>query len=1854
MQVHEEDMEKNQSVIYRGTSQLSIQQSEKHGGMVLKKELLRSRPAQHEIDAIHNEYEITRGLDMDGVRRVLDMEVVDGKPVLFLEYIDGHTLQDYVKRRKLEIADKLLCALALAAVVKDLHTHDIVHNNLTSTNIFCTNADHAAVLIDFGNSFRAHQTPPHRITFRRSKGSLPYMSPEQTGRLQKIIDYRSDLYSLGVVLYELFTGTVPFQSSDPQELIHRIIAEEPLAPMVVSPDVPGVISDVILKCLAKNPQDRYQSALGIGSDLQQCLDQFKKKGIIEAFPIAQSDIRATFHIPDKLYGREKELHELGEAYNRVVHGSSELFFVTGSVGIGKTALVQWFLEGVNDNRGFCIQGKYDQYRQNVPYAAISSAFQEFVLSVLSRSDEELTSWKKTILNGLGNVGKVLIDLVPSLELIVGKQPDLPQPEGQEAQNRLNYAFRNFVHAITTKENHLVLFIDDMQWIDIASLSLLKALITHEKQRGLLIIGAYRESEVEASHPLVRFIDDLKREGYPIHVLKLKNLRRRNVRDLVADTLMKTADAEELGLILHRRTQGNPFFIRRLLNSLHDGRQIAFSPEDQRWICDMEAIRALSITDNVVELILSKIKTLDSNTQAILKYAACLGGRFDRPVLVTITALPEERVTKALKDALSLQLVNQEDDDYFIGHDRIQQAVYDLMEDREKRSTHLQIGRRLVSAMDDDGAPDFLFKVVDHLNIGVSLLTDQNERYEIAELNLKAGWKARETTAFEAMLAYMEQGMELLAPSSWEEMYDLTLSLYQGALEAHLLNARFKIVEELAGVALKNARVPMEKTRVYEILILNHFRQNRMKESIELGIQVLSMLGVTLSESPPEIIDIDEYDHLPPLTEPKMYAALRTLRLMFVSAVTAKQDLLPKILYTMIGVCVKYGNSSLSAYTYAIYGMYLCWNTDTIDQGADFGQLALRMLKQYESRETRCRVLEYVYSFIRPWKESTRKIVDKLKELIICGLETGDIEVASTARMSICIIRFCIGDPLETVYQEQAQYLKEIRKLQFDFHIKLAGIWSQLTLNLSGKSEDPGKLKGECFDEDPILSKPDNEHGFTLFYFYLAKTILLYWLREFDVARIFSDKAHECTKYLVGFPIVTYHTFFRSLTLIQTYRNSNKNEQKEILKEVEFNQTRTKVWSDHAPMNYQHHYYLVEAEKERVLGHTDNALESYEKAIRSARENHFIHEEALGNELAAECCLEFGLAGIARHYIRNAHDLYIRWGCIIKVQDLKDRYKELLHVYASHAQEISSSDASVFAVEQMDLMSIIKNAYAISSERDLSTLMNKMMNIVMEYTGAERGIVLIKQDDEWFVQATGDLKTKEYRVLLGLAYRSDPGDRVKKMVPESVVNVCMRTGQPVVVNEAITDSRFEKDPYILENRIVSILCIPLLHKAEMLGILYLENNLSSGVFADVDLETLNLLSIQFGISLENALLYRALEERLRFERLLSSLSAAFVNIPVDKVDSEITHWLRRLVDFLGVERGAVSEFRSEESALYVTHFFTSHKNLTPHVSLKQFPWFWERLSKGEMIVLSNLDSLPDKAEKARRYFLKEGVRSFIAIPITVGGTLLGVIDFTSLSSQRNWSSELLQRLRLLEEIFANALERKRKEEQLKRRTLELQETAEKLKNLSEHLQEAREQERAQVAREIHDELGAALTVLKMDTSWIRKHLREEPDVLRERIQSMLELIDSTVGTVQRLSRELKPEMLNILGLPAALEWFTGEFQGREGIQCTLRCTGDEIIHEKCALVLFRIFQEALTNVSRHAHATAVTIDLQASSDAVTMEIRDNGKGITQEEIHDSNSIGLIGMRERVSFLNGTLEILGEPNKGTTLKVTLPLV
>jgi signal transduction histidine kinase len=720
-----------------------------------------------------------------------------------------------------------------------------------------------------------------------------------------------------------------------------------------------------------------------------------------------------------------------------------------------------------------------------------------------------------------------------------------------------------------------------------------------------------------------------------------------------------------------------------------------------------------------------------------------------------------------------------------------------------------------------------------------------------------------------------------------------------------------------------------------------------------------------------------------------------------------------------------------------------------------------------------------------------------------------------------------------------------------------------------------------------------------------------------------------------------------------YYRVGKNEQKEFLKRVQSNQQKMKEWASHAPMNYRHKYDLVEAEMQRALGHFDRAMQFYEKAIKGARENQYLHEEALGYEFAGECCLARGLEDIAHYCLENARRLYERWGAKLKVKNLEDRYPELLDALQTGNDAVPPANLSYLDSSRLDLSSIIKASHAISSETNLKSLLNKIMNILMENAGADRGVVLLNHNDAWFIQAVGDFKTKQCGVLLKSPYNGKTDDKQGIPVPKSILNICIRAKETIVLNDVLQDKRCSDDAYYKKYKIKSALCIPLIFKGEFNGILYLENSLSHNVFTDSRVHTLQLLSTQFSISLENALLYNSLNELLEFEKLLSEISAAFVNIPAGKVDHQISRWLEKLVKFLHVDRGAIYEFKDGESTLAISHCFAASGMPKPLDVMKHHSGFVEMLLEGKMILLEKIENMPEGAEEERKYFRNEGIKSYVAVPLSIGGSFLGVIEFVSFKIAHSWQAEIIQRLRLLEEIFANVLDRKKNEERLQSRTTELIETAEKLKKLSSYLEEVREQERTHIAREIHDELGSALTVLKMDTSWFGKQLIDQPEVFKEKIREMRELIDSTVKTVQRISTELRPAILDTFGLFDAIKWYAEDFQSRKGIPCIVACYGEELENKKVDIVLFRILQEALTNVSRHAHATEVKVQVEMKNDFAILKISDDGKGITQSEIQSKNSLGLIGMRERVTFLNGNLEIEGKKGKGTTVNVTLPL-
>jgi tRNA A-37 threonylcarbamoyl transferase component Bud32 len=674
----------NKDIIYQGNSIISVETLPDYAHPVVIKKPAKRHPSWRSLRTLENEYQMTRALDaVQGVRKALEQQSIENQPALILEYIDGENLRDFVARETLDLRSRLEIAVDLARILGDIHQHNVIHLDLNSKNVLIADEPQAVRLIDLGSASHIDRSGHQKVRPDQLLGTLPYISPEQTGRINRAVDERSDLYSLGVVLYELMTRQLPFDSKDPMELVHHHIARVPVSPSEVSSDIPEVISAIILKLLSKNAEDRYQSAAGVQADLEKCLQRLRSEDTIEAFPVGETDYSSRLRFPQKLYGRGGELNELASAFESVCRETSAMVFVGGYSGIGKTALVEEIRRPVSEKRGYFIEGKFDQYLRTTPYSAITQAFAAFVPQILAEPESAFNEWQDKIQSAVGDLGKVLTDVMPALEELIGAQPDVPQLGGQEAENRFNYVFINYILTVATEKHPLVLFIDDLQWIDAASLRLLRVIQTDFNQPGLLVIGAYRDNEVDSAHPLMGILDQQEGAGIPIQILKLHDLQPQHVETLLSDTLRSQEGIKELGATVYDKTHGNPFFARRLLSSLYEEGRIHYDAEIRSWKWDIGEINAEAIADNVADLLAESIAQLPEETVDILKLAACIGSRFDIPTLAMISGLEEQEVIKLLTGPLSGQYVFKLGDGYEFVHDQVQQAGYALIAEEDR-------------------------------------------------------------------------------------------------------------------------------------------------------------------------------------------------------------------------------------------------------------------------------------------------------------------------------------------------------------------------------------------------------------------------------------------------------------------------------------------------------------------------------------------------------------------------------------------------------------------------------------------------------------------------------------------------------------------------------------------------------------------------------------------------------------------------------------------------------------------------------------------------------------------------------------------------------------------------------------------------------------------------------------------------------------------------------------------------------------------------------------------------------------------------------------------------------------------
>ena len=1470
---------------------------ERDSQSVILKIIKNEYPNIEEITCLRQEYSIPQKLDIPGIVKPYNLVSYQNSFALVLEDFGGRAINKLLTFKNFKLEDFLSLAISLAETIGQLHKVGIIHKDIKPSNIIINPETREVKITDFSIAIALPKEQQTIVNPNLLEGTLAYMSPEQTGRMNRAIDYRTDFYSLGVTFYEMLTNQLPFTTTDPMELVYCHIAKQPVPPKEVA-EIPQAVSDIVMKLLAKNAEDRYQSAAGLKFDLETCLQQLQTTGKIENFPIGQRDRGNQLLIPQKLYGRETEVQILLDAFGRVSLGATEMMLVSGYSGIGKTSIVNEVHKPILAARGYFIAGKFDQFKRNIPYAALIQAFQELVRQLLTESSELIAIWKENLLNALENNGQVIIDVIPEVELIIGKQPEVPQLGSSESQNRFNRVFQQFIRVFCQPEHPLVIFLDDLQWADSASLKLIQLLVTDPDNKYLLTIGAYRDNEVSSVHPLIQTIEKIQENETVVNNITIQALALDSVNQLIADTLDASVHSDEIKVfseLLFNKTQGNPFFLTQLLKTLYSENLLVYQVDTDRWEWDIQQIQAIGIADfNIVELVARNIRKLPEATQQLLKLAACIGNQFNLEVL-SIVNEESNLVTAAhlweamqaglilpLSENYKIPLVFAQEElasirdikvDYKFLHDRVQQAAYSLIPESEKKATHLKIGQLLLNNTTEQERKDNIFALVNQLNFGTDLLTIQSEKDELAELNLIAGQKAKAATAYEAAVNYLNVGIELLSQDSWESRYDLTFTFYLEAAEAEYLNANLERAEMLCDRTLQKAKTILEQVNLYVLKIRLNLAKNQIQSALDNGLQVLEMLGVTLSQSPPQELNIEELANLPEMSDRYKLAAMQILLLIFSPACFGDGKLSLPILYTMIDLSSQYGNSSPSIYAYCNYGGIVTWQIPDIDFAYQLGQLALNVLDKLNAKEYRCKASLTFCITIQHWKQHTRNTIEPLRQAIQDGLEVGDIEFACHTADFYCAHLFFVGEHLEFVAERLEQYIDFVNKFKHVYQLNLLKIFGQAVSNIRGDSENKCKLIGNDFNEtEKVLQFIEEQSVICLFYLYFFKSRLCYLFKDYYGCLENAELAAQYSHFVRNIVLFVEHIFYYSLALIAQYANScfseeNEHSKQQYLTQVEENQQKMKYWAQHCPMNYQHKYDLVEAEKARVLGESFSAMEYYDRAIDRAKENGYVQDEALANELAGEFYLAFGRQKVARTYMIDAYYAYIRWGAKAKVKNLEERYSELLAPVVGRKNSLTSgrdetivqtrttvTSTSSGSATELDLSTIIKASQALSGEVNLDKLLSNLMQVLLENAGAEKFYFIIPDPaGKWKIEAQC---TGERCELISKSATEN------QVIPISLVNYVQRTQETLAIDDATTETRFASDPYIIQQRPKSILCSPLINQGKLVGILYLENNLTAGAFTRDRLEVLNIISAQAAISIENARLYQTLEEKVQ--------------------------------------------------------------------------------------------------------------------------------------------------------------------------------------------------------------------------------------------------------------------------------------------------------------------------------------------------------------------------------------------------------
>jgi len=1371
----------------------------------------------------------------------------------------------------LEIASKFMQALAY------VHDSDYIYKKITPYNILI-NPDTMEVNISDYGFYNFIDQERNEISPK-----LKYISPEQTGRMNFSPDYRSDFYSAGISFYELLTGEVPFDFSEPMEIIHAHITRIPVSPEILNSSIPLTISEIIMKLLEKSPENRYQSAFGIKDDFLNCLNQLQSNGIIKQFKLGEKDISIQFRISKKLYGRDKEITKLSNFFENVKKGAKAFTLVSGYPGIGKSTLVYELAQSVMTSGGYFISGKYDQFQSDIPYNGIIQAFQDMIKKILKESSAQIEIWKNKLISALGINAQVIIELVPEVEYIIGKQLDVDELSFEKAQNRLNLMFECFIKVFAKKEHPLVLFLDDLQWADTASLSFIKNFLLEYPVKYFYLIGSYRDNEIDKYHPFMQTLTTIKRKKeIQLQHIRLNSMTKSDTFILLSDTLSRDADeTEKLSNIIFEKTRGNPFFINHFLQSLYLDKQIYYDYESGQWKWSIESIKKKDITDNVLSLMSNTIQKLSKDKQELLKIAACVGNSFD---LYIIHELSKQAVTDTifninsmvnnrlivlasgpfdslLEQSLNSQVLNIKNQTtiridpekiYFkFQHDRIRQTIYSIMSESQQKELHFAIGQLLLKITDKNDISENIFNIVNQLNFGLEFITNKDEKNKLFDLNMNAAKKAKNSTAYDTAAHYLNICISFLPENKWDELYNSCYHLHMELAECEYLNSNFYKAEEIFNEILKNARNNIDEARVYNLKILLYTHIGKIDEAISIGLKGLSILNTKCLNNPGlfsiflELIKIrfnrgrrkiDDLQNLPLLKDDETKVIVSLLTNIGLSAFFVNPNLFIYLVIKGINLSLKYGIIGHSSFGFIPFGLTLGSIFGRYESGYKYAQIGLKITEKQDFNENKAKTYFTFAYFILHWHCHARENIQYLKQAYKYGLESGDLLFTGHSINNIALNRFIIGDNIEEIFLEYMNYKSFMERINdpFIYNDFLDNV--QMFLCLKGKTNNAYTLNSKKYDQEKRLFEIRQQgNKLALFMHLLIRLKLFYLFEKFQDCYHIACEIKNIIHIPTGTLFYAEFYFFYSLTLSALYPDASFKQK--ILFNIELLkiEKKFKKWSKICPENFLHKYLLISAEIAVLQKNHKKAKKLFQASLKSANENHYFQNEGIANERAAKYFIAGSYMEIAKSHIMEARFCYSRWGAVSKIKHIENTYKEFFSI------KDSKND-----IQDLDYMTVVNSLQTISTEIIKENLLRKLLKILVKNAGATRVLFISIKKGKYCIEAENN---SQNTIMI---HSSDFINDDSFLLP--AVNYVRRTKKNMLIDDVEREKDFQYNPYSIKQKIKSVLCLPVIRQSKLSAILYFENNIVTGAFTKDRIEVLKLLASQAAISFENAILY----------------------------------------------------------------------------------------------------------------------------------------------------------------------------------------------------------------------------------------------------------------------------------------------------------------------------------------------------------------------------------------------------------------